>query len=181
MKINKILFKVSAALIILIFILLDINRYYEINSSICIFTICVMLFYTAILVSVAGLIISSREKSGLSTTFAIAGLIVLAVFAKPISKDLHGERKNYVVLSAEESSVIVQLKTTQFSNTCNVYKSGNGLIMKKINEPIALPNNYDPITSENYYLRDNDKTLIIKVKKGEDIDDYNEIEIRISD
>lgn len=87
--------------------------------------------------------------------------------------------KSHIIYSSDDISVIARVNRTMFGNRCDICICRNGAVMKKVDEPLALQSDYDPIEKHYYEVLEDEQELTIRVKCSEDSSRYEEVTIEI--
>ena len=177
MKKYNVLTKINTFLLIFILLLLFVNRYYELFSDhISVLLLCTYLSYLVIALTIVKLI---KYQKGALSKIEIFGLLIIAVIISFVGRDMFSDWKNHIIYSSDDISVIARVNRTMFGNRCDICICRNGSLMKKVDEPLALQSDYDPIEKHYYEVLEDEQELTIRVKCSEDSSRYEEVTIEI--
>lgn len=177
MKQYKVISKINIFLLILILLLLFLGRYYELFSgSVSVLLLCSYLLYAVIALTVVTLI---KYKKGSLQMIAIFGLIIFAFAIHFIDKNMFSSWKNHIIYSTNDLSIVARVNSSATGNRCDICVYKNGVIMKKVGEPLALPSDYDPIEEHYYEVNEGSHSLMVKIKCSENSKSYEEVEVKI--
>ncbi|MEO3137100.1 hypothetical protein ABHC71_09080 [Ruminococcus bicirculans (ex Wegman et al. 2014)] len=105
--------------------------------------------------------------------------MIIAVIISFVGRDMFSDWKNHIIYSSDDISVIARVNRTMFGNRCDICICRNGAVMKKVDEPLALQSDYDPIEKHYYEVLEDEQELTIRVKCSEDSSRYEEVTIEI--
>ena len=163
--------------IILIALILCSSCFELCTTKITITSLCCYSFCFALILLIPVLIVTKMKR--FVKLISIISLSIIICLTLAINRDMSLKCTEYQVYTNNNCSIFVCINESIFGNRCNVYLKKNSLIMRKVGNPMALPNNYDPVKSKNLQVVCENDLVVIKIKCSGESEDYEEIKVTL--